>query len=91
MNPVVIFPFIKILVSIFAPVLSSVQIFPQLLHTFKTKRVRDLSMHTLILVLFSELVWLLHGIFINDLTLIASGVFSMSLSSLLFGMFLFYQ
>ena len=91
MTPVFILPFLKIFVSIFAPVLSSVQIFPQLLHTFKTKRVRDLSVHTLMLVLFSELVWLLHGVFIGDFTLIASGVISMSFSSLLLGMFLFYR
>lgn len=72
--------YMKILVSILHP-------FPQILHTYKTKRVRDLSFHTLLLILAAEFMWLLH----IDFTLIASGVFSMTLSGILFGLFLFYR
>ncbi len=78
-------------VSIFAPVLSSVQILPQIMHTYQTKRVKDLSLQTLLLILLSELVWLLHGVFIGDFTLIASGIFSMTFSTTLLSLFFMYK
>jgi uncharacterized protein with PQ loop repeat len=48
-------------VAVLAPIINCVQLFPQLYKTFITKKRKDLSLYSLLLILFASLLWLLHG------------------------------
>lgn len=63
-------------VSILAPILTFSQLIPQLYKTYQTKRVKDLSIHTIFIIFLSNVVWFIHGLYINDITLIFSGIVS---------------
>ena len=65
--------------AVLAPILNGVYLFPQLYKTFHSKKVRDLSIESIGLLLLNNLVWLIHGYFIMDLSLILSGIISLSL------------
>jgi len=67
-------PFI---VATFAPIVNSIQLFPQLYKAYITKSVKDLSFYSLLLILATNLLWVLHGYFIMDISLITAGVVSM--------------
>ena len=54
------FPFI---VATIAPIVNCIQWVPQLYKTYATKSVKDLSMHSLMLILATNLLWLTHGYF----------------------------
>jgi uncharacterized protein with PQ loop repeat len=82
---------LPILVATLAPILSCIQLFPQLHKTFTTKRVHDLSFWTIILIVVTNILWLLHGIFIYDYSLIIAGIISLCVNILLLGMFLVYN
>jgi uncharacterized protein with PQ loop repeat len=78
-------------VAILAPIVNCLQIIPQVYKTYQTKRVKDLSLYTILLFLTTNLLWLLHGYFIMDLSLIVSGVVSMILNAILLCMYFMYQ
>ena len=63
-------------VSILVPIVNCIQLFPQLYKTYQTKRVTDLSLYSLYLILLASILWLLHGYFIQDASLIVAGVIS---------------
>ena len=67
-----------------APILNSIQLVPQLYKTYVTKSSKDISLHSLLLILATSFLWALHGYFIADQALfIASMVaFSVNLSLL---------
>jgi uncharacterized protein with PQ loop repeat len=65
---------LKVIVAILAPIMNCIESFPQLYKSYTTKRVKDLSLHSLFLFLFTSILWLLHGYFIHDSSLIFSGV-----------------
>lgn len=71
---------LPIIVATLAPIVNSIQLFPQLYKTYITKSVKDLSFYSLLLVLVTNLMWLLHGYFIVDNSLIVAGVVSMSIN-----------
>jgi uncharacterized protein with PQ loop repeat len=78
------------IVSILAPLVNTIQQMPQLYKTFTTKRVKDLSVYSLLLVLTTNLLWLLHGYFIWDASLIVAGVISLGVNgALLIGYFMY--
>lgn len=68
---------IPVIVATLAPIINSIQLIPQLYKTYVTKSVKDLSLYSLSLVLITNLLWLLHGYFINDKSLIVAGVVAM--------------
>jgi len=82
------FPFI---VATLAPIVNSIQLFPQLYKTYITKSVNDLSFYSLLLILTTNLLWLLHGYFIFDISLITAGVFSMTINITLLTLYFFYK
>lgn len=59
-------------IAIIIPVLSSVQQLPQLYKSYTTNSVSDLSIESLVIIVITNILWLLHGYFIRDLTLIIS-------------------
>ena len=81
-------PFI---IAILAPLVSSIQLFPQLYKTYKTKNVKGLSFYFLILFLISNFLWLLHGYFIFDYSLIVAGIVSIIINILLLKLYFLYK
>jgi len=75
------------IVSTFAPIIGAMMLIPQVYHTYKTKRVKDLSLTTLLLLFLSNLLWFLHGYFIKDTSLIVSGVVNTILVCMLLGLY----
>ena len=74
---------LPIVVSILAPILTFSQLIPQLYKTYKTKRVKDLSIHTILIIFLSNVLWFIHGLNIQDITLIFSGIVSSIISFLM--------
>jgi len=81
-------PFI---VAILAPLISSIQLFPQLYKTYTTKSVKDLSFYFLILFLISNILWILHGYFIFDISLIVAGIVSIIINIILLKLYFLYR
>lgn len=79
------------IVAIVAPIVNCIQLFPQLYKTYVTKSVDDLSMYSLLLILTTNILWLLHGFFIRDSPLIIAGVISLSINISLFVLYLRYR
>lgn len=78
-------------VAILAPLVNCIQMVPQVYKTYTTKRVKDLSLYTILLLLTTNFLWLLHGYFIMDISLLVGGVVSMTLNSILLILYLNYQ
>ena len=82
---------ISVIVSILAPIVNCIQQVPQLYKTYKTKRVKDLSFNSLLLILITNILWLLHGYFIFDYSLLSAGIISIIINGTLFILYLFYN
>ena len=81
-------PFI---IATLAPIVNSIQLFPQLYKTYITKSVKDLSLYSLILILLTNVLWLLHGYFIIDISLIVAGMVSMIINVALLTLYFIYR
>lgn len=79
------------IVAILAAVVNCIQLFPQLYKTYVTRSVDDLSMYSLLLILTTNILWLLHGFFISDYPLIVAGVISLVINIALFVLYLRYS
>ena len=79
------------LVATMAPIMNSIQLYPQLYKTYTTKRVHDLSFYTLVLVLTTNSLWLLHGYFIFDIPILAASFINLVANIILMGFYLVYQ
>ena len=79
------------LVAILAPIISCIQLFPQLYKTYKTKSVKDISFYSLLFILIANLLWLLHGYFIADYSLLISSIISMLINTTLFSLYIIYK
>ena len=82
---------IPIIVATLAPIVNSIQLFPQLYKTYNTKSVKDLSLYSLSLILLTNLLWLLHGYFITDFSLIVAGTVSLIINVALLILFFLYR
>lgn len=82
---------IQIIVATLAPIVNCIQLFPQLYKTYVTKSVKDLSFYSLLLILTTNVLWLLHGYFIFDFSLIAAGVISMIVNMALLALYVLYR
>ena len=82
---------IPIIVATLAPIVNSIQLFPQLYKTYITKSVKDLSLYSLIFILLTNLLWLLHGFFIMDISLIVAGTVSMIINIALLILYFLYR
>lgn len=82
---------IPVVVATLAPIVNCVQLFPQLYKTSVTRSVTDLSLYSLVLILITNVLWLLHGYFIADNSLIISGVISMTINLTLLILYFFYR
>jgi MtN3 and saliva related transmembrane protein len=82
---------IPAIVAILAPIVNCIQLFPQLYKTYTTKSVDDLSLYSLLLILTTNILWLLHGFFIGDYPLIIAGIISLIINITLFVLYLRYS
>lgn len=83
MNTPITFPFI---VATLAPIVNCVQLVPQLYKTYITKSSKDLSIYSLSLILATNLLWLLHGYFIVDTSLLVASSIAFAINISLFGL-----
>lgn len=65
---------LRVSIAMIVPITTSIQLLPQLYKSYKTKSVKDLSIYTLLFVLLNNILWLIHGYFIFDYSLIVSGI-----------------
>jgi uncharacterized protein with PQ loop repeat len=61
------------IISILAPIFDVFHRIPQLHKTYKTKKVKHFSFYSLALLFITSTLWLVHGYFIFDMSLIISG------------------
>jgi MtN3 and saliva related transmembrane protein len=78
-------------VAILAPTVNCIQLLPQLYKTYKTKSAEDLSLYTLLLILATNILWLLHGYFIKDNALLVSAYIGLLINSMVFGLYIKYR
>lgn len=82
---------IPFIIATLAPIVNSIQLFPQLYKTYTTKSVKDLSLYSLSLILLTNLLWLLHGYFKFDISLIVAGTVSMIINVALLILYFLYR
>ncbi len=82
---------ISLAVAYLAPIINCVYQIPQLFKTIQTKRVKDISLFGLSLLLLNNILWLIHGHFIDDTPLIISTVLSLTINIPLAYFFLKYR
>jgi MtN3 and saliva related transmembrane protein len=78
-------------VAVAAPALNCVQLLPQLWKTARTRQVKGLSLLSLTLMVTTNLLWLIHGLYLRDASLIVSGVVCLTLNVALWGMVAAYR
>jgi len=79
------------IVAVLAPFFTCIQLLPQIYKTYITKRVSDLSFYSILLLLITNLLWLLRGYYILDYPLIITGVFTMIINIALLTLYLIYK
>ena len=82
---------IQVIVATLAPLVNCIQLFPQLYKTYITKSVTDLSLYSLLLILITNILWLLHGFFIRDNSLIVAGIISLIVNISLLTLYFLYR
>ena len=82
---------IPLIVATLAPIVNCMQLLPQLYKTYTTKSVKDLSFYSLFLLLITILLWLLHGYFINDNSLIVAGLITLVINISLIRLYFLYR
>lgn len=79
---------IPIIVAILAPIVSCISLLPQLWKIWKTKSVKDLSFVTILLFVTGSSLWLAHGYFINDLSVLVSSMICLVINISILGLYL---
>lgn len=82
---------LPLIVAIMAPVMSTVNMVPQIYKIYKTKRVRDISLTMIILLIITNLFWFLHGYFIMDLSILASCIIGFLQNFFMLTFYLLYK
>jgi uncharacterized protein with PQ loop repeat len=80
---------IRIAVAYLAVIMNSLYQIPQVFKIIKTKSVNDLSLIALALLMVNNILWFMHGYFINDNTLLISSLLNISLNVII--MWLFFK
>lgn len=78
-------------IGMIAGVLTSIAVVPQVVRTWRTKHARDLSIWQPLLLVAGMLLWLIYGLMIGDVPLIAANSFSLACYCLLIGMKVVYD
>jgi MtN3 and saliva related transmembrane protein len=65
-------------VGLAAGFLTSIAVIPQVVRTWRTRHARDISIWQPLILITGMLLWLLYGVLLHDLPLIAANSFSIS-------------
>jgi MtN3 and saliva related transmembrane protein len=71
------------LVGIIAGIFTAVSLMPQLIKTIKTKKVEEISLWMLIILMAGLATWIYYGILRKDLPIVATNYFSFLLNIIL--------
>lgn len=82
---------VKFTIATLAPIVNSITVFPQVYKTYTTKSVKDLSLLSLLLFVTSNLLWLAHGYFISDNSLMIAGVTTLTANLTLVILYFIYS
>lgn len=78
------------IVAVVAPLLTSIQLIPQVYKTYTTRNVSGLSVYTFMLAWMTSLLWWTHGYYTLDLSLMVATTVSLIMnSSMLLMLYLF--
>ena len=77
--------------GLLAGALTSIAGIPQVIHVYRTKKVRDLSIWQPILLSAGIFLWLVYGIVINDIPLIVADIVSLACCLTLLAMIFRYR
>jgi len=78
-------------VAVMAPMLNMVQSVPQLLHTWREQTLDGLSIHSIGLMMLVAILWLMHGYYINDYSLMISSLVIFMVNLCIVGMYIMYR
>lgn len=73
-------------IGFIAGILTSVAAIPQVVKTFKSRHVRDISVWQPVLLALGVALWMIYGILINDLPLILANITPLICNVILTGM-----
>lgn len=73
-------------IGLVAGTLTSIAAIPQVVKTFKTRHVRDISIWQPLLLAFGVALWMMYGILINDVPLILANITPLICNVVLTGM-----
>ena len=79
------------MVAILAPAVTCIQLIPQLIQIHTTKNVKDISFYSLILLLFSNALWLAHGIIIMDFSIIVADIIGLVVNFIVIVLFFMHR
>jgi MtN3 and saliva related transmembrane protein len=74
------------IIGLLAAFLTTISLFPQIVKVWKTKSVKDISVGMFLLMCGSVTMWLIYGLLLNNLPIIASNslVFAQAITLLTF-------
>lgn len=61
---------VEMTVGILAPIFSCSQFIPQMLKAYRTKSVKDLSIHTIWMIIITQILWFIHAYYVSDIPLL---------------------
>jgi len=74
---------VPLLVATLAPIVNSIELFPQLHKTVSSQNVDGISLQWLLVMMTANILWLLHGYFKSDPSLIIAVLFQMVINLIL--------
>jgi len=74
-----------------AGLLIAISMIPQVIKSYKTKKVEDISLLMLFIILIGELLWVIYGILITSLPIIAMDAFGFFVTIILVIMKISYE
>jgi MtN3 and saliva related transmembrane protein len=83
--------FLSSLVAVLAPLFTCIQLMPQLYKTYVTKSVQDLSLESLLVITIGNLLWLVHGYYIRDISLVFAGIVATVINLSLLALYRIYR
>ena len=78
-------------IGLIAGAITSLAAVPQVVRTYRTRHARDLSIWQPVLLVIGMLLWLIYGIFLQDLPLILANAFSILCYALLIFMKIYFK
>ena len=74
-----------------AGAVTSCAVIPQVVKAYRSKHVRDISIWQPVILVIGMGLWLLYGLLINDVPLIAANIFSIFCNTFLIAMKIIYR